>query len=62
MFLFFVAVIESQLVPNDTLEMNNAITFPNDTVAAMFGGAQLTIPGSALALQREIEGKLLWRW
>jgi len=58
LFLFFVAVIESQLVPNDTFD---AITFPNDTVAAMFGGAQLTIPGSALALQREIEGKLLWR-
>jgi len=49
-------VVEAKLVSHDR-NMIDTIVFPNDTMAAMFSGAQITIPRNALIHQRETESK-----
>ncbi|XP_065914929.1 adhesion G protein-coupled receptor L3-like [Dysidea avara] len=47
-------IVEAQLAENDT-SMINTVVFPNDTMATMFSGAQITIPRNALIHQRVTE-------
>ena len=49
-------VVEAQLAENDT-SMINTVVFPNDTMATMFSGAQITIPRNALIHQRVTESE-----
>jgi len=59
MNVYFVrfAVVEAQLVPNDT-NLINTVVFPSDMMkSSTFSSAQITIPKDALIHQRETEGE-----